>query len=224
MEYVLFTETLEELKKHAKKTDAVLVGFSGGKDSLVCLDLCVRVFKKVVPFFMYLVPDIEICNQALEYAKERYGLPVIQYPHWLIFRLLKYGIYCDYNEKNNQEIPELKINDIHKAIVHDTGIPLVCWGAKKSDSMWRRRYFSINKFDQVCYPLKEWNKQDVFAYLRLNKIPIPDTAGVTASGIDLSTKPVLWLHDKYPEDYAKIKEIFPFVEAIVKRREFYGIK
>lgn len=223
MEYELFNETLKYINGYAEQSESVLVGFSGGKDSLVCLDLCVRAFKKVVPFFMYLVPGLDVCEVQLRAAEERYGVKVIQYPHWLLFRLLKYGIRCENNERCYR-LPDLKINDIHKAVIADTGIPIVCWGAKKSDSMWRRRYFSINRFDRVFYPLKEWNKQDVLAYLRMREIPLPDGPGASASGIDLSTKPVLWLYDKHPGDYQKLKEIFPFIEAVVLRREWYGVK
>lgn len=211
------------MEPYAKASDSVLVAFSGGKDSLVCLDLCVRMFKKVTPFFLYFVPGLEHCEKQLQYAKDKYGLTVIQYPHWLLFRCLKYGIFCENNERCYR-IPDLKINDIHKAIIHDTGVPFVCQGAKKSDSMWRRRYFSINKFDKVFYPLKEWNKRDVLAYLRLNKISIPDNEGTNASGVDLSTPFILWCYDNYPQDYQKIREIFPFVEAIIKRREWFNVK
>ena len=50
---------LDAIKTQAQITDKVLVSFSMGKDSIVTLDLCMKYFKQVQPFFMYLVPDLK---------------------------------------------------------------------------------------------------------------------------------------------------------------------
>ncbi len=52
----IFHSTTQLLAEYAKKHDSVLVSYSGGKDSLVTLDLCTRTFKRVTAFFMYFVP------------------------------------------------------------------------------------------------------------------------------------------------------------------------
>jgi 3'-phosphoadenosine 5'-phosphosulfate sulfotransferase (PAPS reductase)/FAD synthetase len=222
VEYVLFTKTIEELKESAVRHDNVIVGFSGGKDSWCCLDLCMKVFKNVTAFFMYLIPDLECVEVELNKARQKYGITILQYPHWLLFRCIKYGTYCDGHWKNSQAIWEPKINDIHKAVIADTGINLICQGAKEADSMWRRRYFTINKFEQIIYPLKKWQKIDVLSYLKINNIPLPDSSGKNATGVDLSTPSLLWLYDNYPNDFKKLLQFFPYAEAVVKRREYYG--
>jgi len=222
LEYVLFTKTIEELKESAASHDSVVVGFSGGKDSWCCLDLCMKIFKNVKAFFMYFIPGLECVEVELDKARQKYGVEILQYPHWLLFRCIKYGIFCDGHWKGSQGIWEPKINDIHKAIIADTGINLICQGAKDSDSMWRRRYFTINHFDRVVYPLKKWQKIDVLSYLKINNIPLPDSSGKSATGIDLSTPSLLWLYDKHPEDFKKLLQFFPYAEAVIRRREYYG--
>lgn len=224
MEYKIFTETLKDLESLSRKTDSILVAFSGGKDSLVCLDLCVRTFKRVVPFFLYFVPGLRCIEEQLDRARQRYGLEILQYPHWLLFRCLKWEVFCTSHWRNEVEMWEPKINDIHAAIIYETGIPFVVQGAKQSDSMWRRRYFTINKFDRIVYPLKKWHKRDVLAYLKIRGIPTPPSEGKNANGVDLTAPSVLWLYDKYPDDYQKMIEWFPFAAAIVKRRDWYGIQ
>ncbi len=142
MEYTLFTETMDELKQAALKHPAVLVGFSGGKDSWCVLDLCVRTFDRVVCFFMYFVPGLKCVEDELARAQEKYGVEILQYPHWLVFRALKEGLFCDTTHKLSG-LYEPKVNDISMAVMADTGIRLVAHGAKEADSMWRRRYFTI---------------------------------------------------------------------------------
>ena len=66
------------------------------------------------------------------------------------------------------------------------------------------------------------NSADVFAYLKNQKIPLPPSSGRAATGVDLSTPSILWLHDTYPADYEKLRAHFPYVQAVVERRRFYG--
>ena len=54
-------------------------------------------------------------------------------------------------------------------------------------------------------------------------IPVPANTRGTASGTDLSIQSLLWLHDHWPADFARVCAYFPFAEAVVWRRTFYGI-
>jgi phosphoadenosine phosphosulfate reductase len=212
-------ETLEILGAAREKHDAVVVGFSGGKDSLVTLDLCVRTFARVEAFFMYFVEGLECVEEPLAAAEKRWGIKIRRYPGWLPAKLLRQGFYCVIPD---EPLPKWELRDIYSLAAKDAGVKIVATGAKRADSIWRRRSLGSWGWDDILYPIIGWNKFDVLAYLAKHKIPLPDSSGRAATGVDLSTQSVLWLHDNYPKDFQKVCEAFPFAEAIVWRRKLFG--
>ena len=120
-------------------------------------------------------------------------------------------------------LPDFSIFDCYDVAMEETGIPLVVTGAKKADSLWRRRNLSkTRKRTSIVHPIKDWTKFDVLAYLEANKIPLPESSGHSATGIDLSTPSLLWLHDRHPEDFARLRQWFPHIDAVPARRDFYA--
>lgn len=215
--------TLATLRAAREKTDTVLVGYSGGKDSLVVTDLCVRTFSRVVGFYMYLVPGLRSIEALLNEGRQRFGIEILQYPHWTISRYIKEGMYCN-SHRRHEGMPEWTLFDVFDLAMTDTGIPLVVTGAKESDSASRRRLLRWGGGKgQVVYPIQKWHKHDVLGYLKARGIPIPASTGLATTGLDLSTPEVLWLYDNYPDDFERLARVFPHVPAIVYRREWYGI-
>lgn len=220
MKQNIFQKTFKHLETFAETNEDILISYSGGKDSLIVLDMCSKIFKRVVCFFMYIVPGLSICETQIKYAQDRYGVEIIQYPHWLLSHWLKAGVYRNPSYKFDN-LPDLKPNDIYALAREDSGIYLIATGMKRSDTLWRKRNLS-QETPGVIHPLINWNKYEVLAYCKLNNIPLPDAAEGNVSGIDLSERTLLWLHDKHPEDFRKLLRVFPFAEVPVYRRKFYG--
>lgn len=198
----------------------VIVSFSGGKDSLVILDIASRVARRVEAFFMELVPHLDVMEPRIAAAEERWNVKIRRYPHWLRQTFRREGVYTFHS----QDISRLDINDIYAVVRAETGIRLIVTGAKRGDSLWRRRTGKV-KFakDDLKAPLWDWSTRDVFGYLKARDIPLPENDGRNASGIDLTWECVQWLYDKHPESYRQVEEAFPFCGALIKRREYYGI-
>lgn len=222
----IFLSTTQLLQEFASTHDSVLVFYSGGKDARATLDLCSRTFKKVVCVFMYLVPGLRTIEEQLDFARQKYKVEILQYPHWSTIACLKHGVYSP-NHVSKDHLPnDYTLADIYNLARADTGIQLIANGNKKADSEFRRK--NVNAFtrkDVLC-PLRDWNKLEVLAYLALHKIPVPRTkSGKTESacGVDLSVPALCQLYDEAPDDFEKVAEWFPYIWAVVKRREFFGI-
>lgn len=220
--------TIAEMKELAKTHRRVLVGFSGGKDSLCILDLACRFFPEVVPFYMELVPGLEFDNRRLQIAKDRYGLEVLRFPHFIFWEYLKGGVYCDFIEAF-ENLPDIKAWDYYRWVIHETNSTLMLDGMKKSDGTFRRRKLANESEEEkrMRYrPLKKWLKWEVLNYLKAQDIPLPkqeDSTSAGNAGVSLQVQEVLWMHDNYPADYEKIRAAFPYIDAIVARRDFFGL-
>lgn len=219
----IILETTRLLSEYASThNEGVLVSYSGGKDALATLDLCTRTFKRVVCFFMYLVPGLSVVEEQLDFARKRWGVEILQYPHWSTIQCLKHGIYCPFRD----DLPaDYTLSDIYNLARDDAGLRLIANGNKKADSEFRRKNAAAWQRADVLCPLREWNKLEVLAYLALHKIPVPKTkTGKTESavGVDLSMPALCQLHDNNPADFRKVVEWFPYVESVIWRRHYFG--
>jgi 3'-phosphoadenosine 5'-phosphosulfate sulfotransferase (PAPS reductase)/FAD synthetase len=215
------TETQRLLDRVRAQSDAILVAYSDGKDSRVVLDLCSRTFARVEAFHLVLVPGLECTQVALAQARRRYGITIREYPHPILARLIRNGIYCDPSWRRD-DVPDIGLGQIYALAMADAGIGWVATGNKRSDSAWRRNFMRLFNPDRVVHPIIGWHKYDVMAYLRQRGIGIPPSSGKESTGIDLSHDSLLWLSETFPEDFRRICEVFPYAEAVVWRKRFYA--
>lgn len=220
-------ETLKRLETAAAAHKRVLVAYSGGKDSIATLDLCVKTFgiENVECFFMYFIPGLRCVEDELDKARKRWGVKIHQYPHWVLHKALAYGFFTNpWYTLDDLGFVEWKLDNIYALAMAETDIGLIAHGRKRSDSKWARRVLATwGDKDTLLYPLIGWSKLDVLAYLTANNLWVPGTSGRNATGVDLSTPSLLWLHDNHPQDFARIEHVFPYVRAVVERRRMFGV-
>lgn len=221
-------ETKRRLSELAEKHEGIIVSYSTGKDSMILMDLATKTFRRVVALHMYFVKGLGYIEGGLEYARARWGCEVIQYPHWLYFHAIRDSHYCNY--ANAESLEPVQLIDIYKLAMQETGLRLVATGARKSDGLWRRRWFKniqkSSKYDGIIFPLEEWLRLDIQAYMKSNAIPVPELSSTgrgDATGISTNNASILWLYDRHPEDYEKMRRVFPYIGTVVARREMYGI-
>lgn len=227
----VLAKSLADLEALSRRVPSVLVSYSGGKDSLAVIDLCVKVFgrDRVKAFFWFTVPDLEVCNAQLRYCRERWGVDPAQIPHWDMVKCMKEGLWCDQSPAS-EKIPELDLKLGYAYAMHVCEAQVFATGMKDADGLPRRHFFANirdggNPFwNRLMHPIRDWCKKDVIDYLRANGIPVPESEpGAVTTGVGLVHDALCWLHDRHPADFQKLLKWYPYAEAAIKRREWFGV-
>lgn len=215
-------QTLEALADARKRTDRILVAYSGGKDSVATLDMCLRTFPHVEAFHMEFLPGLRCIDEALADAERQWGVRVHRVQHWSTAHSMNAGLYCrlDYGDPL---LPVMSLRDVYALMIADTKIPLVASGMKRCDGMYRAS--NMGSWEESIWPLAQWKNTDVLAYLArrgLHARLSVKTKGHVSFGVSLHRQCLLWLLDNYPDDFDRMAQVFTYLPAFKKLREIYG--
>lgn len=213
----------DPIKTQSKITDSVIVGFSGGKDSIVTLDLCMRYFKNCVPFFMYLVPELEFQEKMLRYYENRYDTEIIRIPHFECSNFLKYGCFT----AMDWDVDIVGVNDTYAYLRELTGYHWISAGERCADSIVRnamiKKSGSVDYKRGRFYPLAYWKKAEILQYIKQKKLYLTkEQREIGFSFRSLAGNELAVIKELYPVDYEKILKVYPFAGAGIKRFEEYG--
>lgn len=215
-----FKHTTTVLKYLRAQSSEVILFYSGGKDSLVLLDLLAPHFDKIHCVFMYFVKDLQHIEPYLAYVKRYPNTQITQLPHWMTAYYIKNGFYSFFMP--DKQIKNAKQADIENKAKKITGCDWIVFGQKQADSLNRRvmlrgyKFDAINDKNKKVYPLSLWNKEQVKSYLNMHRIIKPiEYGGKNSNGIDLNIDVFLYLRANYPEDLERIYKVFPLSRQIL---------
>lgn len=213
----------DPIKVQSTISDSVLVGFSGGKDSAACLDLCFRYFKNVKPYFMYLVPGLEFQERTLAYYEDRYKTEFLRVPHFMLSDFLRYGTY----RMPDLDVPLIKTVELYNYLREKSGIYWIAAGERIADSVVRRAMIkessSIDMKRGRFYPLAYWEIKHIRSYNKQRRLPLSlENEAMGHSFRSLMYEDLKDIKKFFPNDYDKIKSMFPLVDVELKREDFYG--
>lgn len=203
----------------SQRTSRAILFYSGGKDSLVLLDLIAPHFKEVVCVFMYFVKDLRHIQPYLDHIKTYPNCRLIQVPHFMLTAIFNVGRYC----AANPTVKVKTLKHVDAAVCKMTGIDWTFYGWKQADNMTRRivlRQYTneaISESTQKVYPLSLWKKGDVLAYIKAKRLPMPiDYKSAKASvGMQFDEEVFNWLRTNYPDDLERIYQTFPMSKQIL---------
>lgn len=217
------TALFDPIKTQSKVTDSVIVAFSGGKESVVVLDLCFRYFKKVQPFFMYICPDLSFQERTLQWYEKRYQTEIIRLPHMDVSEFFHYGSF----RWPDPTFPVVSINDIYQYVRLKTDLWWISAGERINDSIVRRAMMkksgSLDVQRGRFYPVSMWKKKEIIDYIKFHNLYLGQDSRIMGFSFkSLWGKELAMVKKHFPDDYAKLIKQYPFAEAGVLREELYG--
>lgn len=214
------TALFDPIKTMAKITDSVIVGLSTGKESIVTLDLCCRYFKKVSAYHLHICPNLGFIEKSLQWYEKKYGIEVLRLPHPDVCEYFHYGSF----RPPDPTFPIMAFNEVYHYIRLHTDTWWIAGGERAKDSPFRLGLIntagSIDDKRGRFYPLAQWDKSEVLAYIKKHKLYLgADSRVLGSSFYGLHGKCLIEIKKHFPEDYEKLLHLYPLAEAGVKREE-----
>ena len=220
------TDVVSFLEAHQRP---VLLSFSAGKDAVAAW-LALRDRVKIVPFYCFLIPNLEFVEQGLRYYEDFFGQRIIRVPHPALYRWLNELTFqapqnCQIIE--DAALPDFDFSQLEQCLREDYNLPpdsYAATGVRAADSPNRRSGLKRNG-PIVANKLKAWPVWD-WRMSKLEKEFIRSGVKLTIDyelfgrsfdGLDYRfLKPI---KDRFPDDYARILEWFPLAELEIFRTE-----
>lgn len=226
----MISEAIALIRRVSEMSGGRIICGVSGKDSLATLDLCCRVLSptNVTVFSMGILPRLECEEATRQFVERRYGLVVHRFIH------PDMSVYLKRSHLNNvrpeiEDLVQKKLRWAHiEAIMRSrSGVSWFAYGHRLTDSLQRRamikKHRGVIEGRRICYPIWDWNPTEVIEYLAIRKIPLPPNFGrglVGTSGVSPhSVECLLFLRDRFPNDYRRILATFPGAAALIERDE-----
>lgn len=220
-------ETIAAVRQRQDKT---LLAFSTGKDA-VATWLAIRDhFDEVIPYYLYLVPDLEFVQESIDYYEKFFGQKIIQLPHPSLHRMLNNNVFQP--PERGLVIYQAGLENFDYPQVQDAIVTmrnlqrniLIADGVRAADSPLRRVSIATHgpiSYKQLKYhPIWDWKKDDLINCFRHHNVKLSRDYllfGRSFDGVDLRF--LLAIKEHYPRDYQKILDWFPLAELEIFRWE-----
>ena len=208
-----------------------LLSFSTGKDSIAAWIQLRRFFRRVIPFYCYLIPELSFVEKSLAYYEREFETKILRCPHPFLYRLLNNLVFqpperCAVIER--ADISTFDYSDVYRMMKEDAGVPADTWvatGVRVADNPLRQiavqQAGAYNSKLGTFMPVYDWKKARVIEEIAASGIGLPVDYEVWGRSFDgLDWRFLLPLKERFPADYAKVVELFPLADLEFARKEF----
>lgn len=224
-----YSNSDELCRMMAKKNDTIMISFSMGKDSIASWLFAKKYFKKIIPVYFYGIPNLSFIKRQVEYFENYFDTHIIQLPHPTLVDQLNYGLFMGINEIriiNRLNFPDVKYDSFFDLLREKYGEMYVAIGNRACDNVQRYTSFIthgvVNEKRRTFWPVFDFTDSDVYDIIKESNVKLPIDYKLFGKTFDgLQERFLLEVKREFPEDFERIKEIFPFVELELLRYERY---
>jgi hypothetical protein len=214
----------------AKISPETMLSFSGGKDAIAAWLAMRGKFERIVPYYMYLIPDLEFVNESLVYYERFFQTKIYQYPNPALYRMLNAAVLQPPDRLSvidNFGFEEYDRDDVSRACIEDSGINPLAYtaiGNRINDNLVRRmsfnRFGAVNEKRRTYWPVYDWKNERLTDEFRKAGIQLPVDYRMFGRSFDgLNIRYLYPIKQNFPSDYQKILEWFPLADLEVFRYE-----
>jgi 3'-phosphoadenosine 5'-phosphosulfate sulfotransferase (PAPS reductase)/FAD synthetase len=177
-------------------------------------------------YFYYIVPQLSFQEDFLTRTERRYGIKIHRYPHWCLTLMIREGGYRPQTFAAD-ECPALGATEMETVMRDEIGVDWIVTGERAAESMHRRGMLvdcqGLSDSRKRAYPIAFWPVDAVRRYIRSNHLPMsPESTLLPRSFGDFDPVTLAVIRAYWPDDFARIKRMFPHVEATFARERFFG--
>jgi phosphoadenosine phosphosulfate reductase len=156
-------------------------------------------------------------------VEAHYGIEVLRIPHFMLGEMMRDGTWGE-PDPAHTAISIGQISDHMRAI---SGMDWIATGERMTESVtrrgWMTKWGTINHRTHRIYPVAHWRKRHVLAYVREHNLHLSEDSRRFGRQLNDLMPETLWLiHKHYPEDYARLKRVFPHADVGVAWWDMYG--
>lgn len=218
-------KALYDIVKREAGTGRTLIGFSRGKDAIAAAIAILPHFDEVIPVYFDALPGLDFVAESIDYYERKlFKRKIYVVPHPAFIRLLENHVFqCPTNFSIMAEIPfpRWREEEVLAAVREAEGLSedvFQATGVRALDNLVRRtaiaKHGPITRSKRKFHAVWDWNKDRLISEIRKSGISLPMDYKIWGRTLDgLGARWLLPLKDYYPEDYRRILDFFPLLEA-----------
>lgn len=202
-----------------------LLSFSAGKDGIALALFLREHFEEVVPFYFYLVPDLPMDLETLDYYERHlFHRPIVRLPSPELIAWLRGYVWQPPRAAAvlaAANLPEIPAADLIVMVRQSEGLHPDCYvadGSRAGENAARARTIRmtgpLRHARKLWWSIWDWNTDDVLDAIDKAGLALPvvyDWQKSSICGLDFQQMALLKKHR--PEDFAKVVEWFPLIET-----------